>query len=201
MLFLAHHQGNDAMPISAQTASSPRLLLVAAAAAAVFTLGACSALGWGKGASANLQATSVAQPQTAKPVAGQLKFSPVAGGVRVTGTVTGLKPHAPHAFHVHEKGDCSAADGASAGGHFNPTGKPHGGFTTAAHHMGDMPSLMADGSGTAQVDFISQEFTLEGANTIVGKAVIVHRDPDDINSQPSGNAGPRLACGVIAMGG
>ena len=188
------------MPISAQTASSPRLLLVAAAAAAVFTLGACSALGWGKGASANLQATSVAQPQTAKPVAGQLKFSPIAGGVRVTGTVTGLKPHAPHAFHVHEKGDCSKPDFTSAGSHYNPTNQPHGAWDGAKHHVGDMPQLMADASGTAQVSFNSESLKLRGPDSIIGKAVIVHRDRDDVNAQPVGNAGPRLACGVIKAG-
>ncbi|MFV0678794.1 superoxide dismutase family protein [Ottowia sp.] len=175
-------------------------LLAAAGAVAALALTGCSALSWGKTASVQLQATSVPQPNAAQPVAGQLKFSPVAGGVRVTGTVSGLKPNAPQAFHVHEKGDCSAADASSAGGHFNPTGQPHGAFTAHAHHVGDMPSLQANASGVAKVDFISQEFALEGASSIVGKSVIVHRDPDDVNSQPSGNAGPRLACGVIVKG-
>ena len=172
--------------------AAPICLLAAAA------LSACAGFpGMGKSADAPLRATGVAQPNPAQPVAGKLSFAQTTEGVRVKGRVTGLKPNSPHAFHVHEKGDCSAPDAASAGGHFNPTGQPHGAFNAPQHHMGDMPSLNADASGTAQIDFVSREFVLEGPNTIVGKAVIVHRDPDDVNSQPAGNAGPRLACGVI----
>ena len=115
----------------------------------------------------------------------------------MNGTVTGLKPNAPHGFHVHEKGDCSTPDFSSAGGHFNPTNQPHGAHGSGLHHLGDMPQLMADASGTAKVSFNSQTLKLRGVNSIIGKSVIVHRDPDDVNHQPVGNAGPRLACGVI----
>ena len=167
--------------------------------AAGLALTACSALpGAGPAASVQLRATGVAQPNPAQPTAGSLHFSKVSDGVRVRGSISGLRPNAPHAFHVHEKGDCSAADASSAGGHYNPTGMPHGAFNAAQHHVGDMPALSADGSGTAKVDFVSREFVLEGPDTIVGKAVIVHANPDDYASQPSGNAGARIACGVIS---
>ena len=137
------------------------------------------------------------QPNPQSPVAGTLTFSELRGIVSVNGTITGLKPNAAHGFHVHEKGDCSSPDFNSAGGHFNPTGQPHGAHGSGAHHLGDMPPLMADASGTANVSFNSQSLTLRGPDSIIGKAVIVHRDPDDPKAQPVGNAGPRLACGVI----
>ena len=137
------------------------------------------------------------QPNPQSPVEGLIHFSELRGITSVNGTVTGLKPNAPHAFHVHEKGDCSTPDFSSAGGHFNPTNQPHGAHGSGAHHLGDMPQLMADASGTAKVSFNSQTLKLRGVNSIIGKSVIVHRDPDDVNHQPVGNAGPRLACGVI----
>lgn len=153
---------------------------------------------------ASVRLTSAAggtpQPNPQSPVQGSLQFSEVRGIVSVSGTITGLKPNAPHAFHVHEKGDCSKPDFTSAGSHFNPTGQPHGAHGSGKHHLGDMPPLMADASGKATVSFNSESLALRGPNTIIGKAVIVHRDPDDVTAQPVGNAGPRLACGVIVMG-
>ena len=141
----------------------------------------------------------VAQPNPQSPVQGSVSFSQVRDTVSVSGTVTGLKPNARHAFHVHEKGDCSSPDFNSAGGHFNPTGQPHGAHGVGQHHLGDMPELMSDASGTARVAFNSASLKLRGPNSIVGKAVIVHVSPDDVNAQPTGNAGARLACGVIAQ--
>ena len=115
----------------------------------------------------------------------------------MTGSVTGLAPNARHAFHVHEKGDCSSPDFNSAGGHFNPTSQPHGAHGGGKHHVGDMPELMTDANGTANISFNSSSLKLRGPNSIIGKAVIVHAAPDDVNAQPSGNAGARLVCGVI----
>lgn len=183
----------------------PSLLRLAALSAITVGIAACStpdAANPRTVASARLTAaTGVPQPNPQSPVQGSLEFSQVRGVVSVSGTITGLKPNAPHAFHVHEKGDCSAPDFSSAGSHFNPTGQPHGAHGSAHHHLGDMPVLMADASGTARVSFNSESLALTGPNTIIGKAVIVHRDPDDVNAQPVGNAGPRLACGVIKAGG
>jgi Cu-Zn family superoxide dismutase len=114
------------------------------------------------------------------------------------GRVSGLKPNQEHGFHVHEKGDCSSGDGMSAGGHFNPTGKPHG-RPGAEHHAGDLPALKADASGRAVFRFrIPGNILAAGPRDFAGKSVIVHAMPDDYTTQPTGNSGARLACGVIA---
>lgn len=179
-------------------------LRLAALAAAVAGLAACASPDGPNPrtvASARLASSAaVPQPNPQSPVQGTLEFSQVRGVVSVSGVITGLKPNAAHAFHVHEKGDCSAPDFSSAGGHFNPTSQPHGAHDGAHHHLGDMPPLMADANGTVRVSFNSESLTLTGPNSIIGKAVIVHRDPDDVTAQPAGNAGPRLACGVIGRG-
>jgi len=172
------------------------------AACAVAVLAGCAAPQQANlRASAQLAAaTGVPQPSAAAPVQGTIRFTQEGDVVKVSGVITGLKPNAPHAFHVHEKGDCSAPDLSSAGGHFNPTGAPHGAYNGPSHHMGDLPQLMADASGTAQLSFDSTMLKLSGPDAIVGKSLIVHRDPDDVNAQPTGNAGPRLACAVIRAG-
>jgi Cu-Zn family superoxide dismutase len=104
-----------------------------------------------------------------------------------------------HGFHIHEKGDCSSRDGMSAGGHFNPTAKPHGNPGVPDHHTGDMPMLVADASGNASLSMELGGMTIgSGATDIVGRALIVHKDPDDYTTQPTGNSGARVACGVIA---
>ena len=145
------------------------------------------------------RATAVLAPTTGNNAAGTVSFVQAGGKVLVQGEVRGLKPNAPHGFHVHEKGDCSSGDAMSAGGHFNPTGQPHGRHAAATHHAGDLPSLQADSRGVAQFRFESTTISVgSGPSDIAGKALIVHRDPDDFSTQPTGNAGPRLACAVIA---
>lgn len=132
-------------------------------------------------------------------VSGRVVLLPAVQGVRVTGTIGGLRPGGSFGFHVHERGDCSAVDASSAGGHFNPTAAPHGRAGAGAHHLGDTDNLVADGEGVVQLDRILAGLSLGGggANDILGKALVVHADPDDYRSQPAGNAGVRLACGVI----
>ncbi|HYA76917.1 MAG TPA: superoxide dismutase family protein [Burkholderiaceae bacterium] len=113
------------------------------------------------------------------------------GGVHLDAKVSGLTPGV-HGFHIHETGDCSAVDASSAKGHFNPTGRPHG------SHLGDLPDLTADASGTASLSADVPGLTLDDAATsIMGRAFVVHADPDDHVSQPAGNSGKRVACGVI----
>lgn len=143
-------------------------------------------------------ASAVLAATEGNAVDGALRFEALDGGVRATGQVSGLEP-GEHGFHLHETGDCSAADGSSAGGHFNPGAQDHGRLGAAAHHGGDTDNLVADAQGVARVDTRFDGVTLgDGAATdIVGRAVIVHADPDDYRSQPSGNAGARLACAVI----
>ena len=118
--------------------------------------------------------------------------------VRVVVFVQGLKPGQEHGLHIHEKGDCSAPDATSAGGHFNPQGKPHGQPGSAEHHAGDLPALKADKSGRAHIYADVDTITLKaGPNSIIGRAIVVHADPDDYKTQPTGNSGARIACGVI----
>ena len=148
--------------------------------------------------SARPMATASLSPTNGNTARGTVTFTQDGDEVRVRASVSGLKPNAEHGFHVHEKGDCSSGDGMSTGGHFNPAGKPHG-SQASAHHAGDMPSLKADASGNASTSFELKGVSIgTGAADLVGKGVIVHRDPDDYATQPTGNAGPRIACGVIA---
>ena len=132
--------------------------------------------------------------------AGTVTFTQKGDKVAVEARVSGLAPGG-HGFHIHEKGDCSSGDGMSAGGHFNPTGKPHGNPDAPDHHSGDMPMLVADAAGNASLSMDLGAMSLgSGAGDIVGKAVIVHKDADDYTTQPTGNSGARVACGVIGKG-
>jgi superoxide dismutase, Cu-Zn family len=135
-------------------------------------------------------------------VSGTLTLMPMPDGVHVTGDIGGLAPGSSHGFHVHEKGDCSAADASSAGGHFNPSGSAHGKAGTAVHHAGDIDNIVADAAGVAHVDAHVTGVTLGGgaASDVVGRAIVVHAAPDDYQTQPSGNSGARIACGVIVAG-
>ena len=145
------------------------------------------------------RATAVAnlEPTTGNTARGTVTFTQDGDEVRVRATLSGLKPNAEHGFHVHEKGDCSSGDGMSTGGHYNPAGKPHG-PQSAEHHAGDMPSVRSDAYGNASASFELKGVSIGGANAdLVGRGLIVHRDPDDYATQPTGNAGPRIACGVI----
>ena len=155
-------------------------------------LGLC-ALAWGQQTSA----TATLKPTSGNTATGTVTFTQKGDRIAVVADVTGLSP-GPHGFHIHEKGDCSAPDAMSAGGHFNPTGKPHGDPGGADHHAGDMPQLVADANGNAKLSAELSPMTIGGANDIVGKAVVVHKDADDFKTQPTGNSGARVACGVIA---
>jgi len=144
-------------------------------------------------------ATAMLEPTEGNETRGELRFEAANGHVRVTGQVTGLTPGAEHGFHVHETGDCSAPDATSAGGHFNPGDSAHGRAGQGEHHVGDSDNLVANDEGVAEVDRELHGATIGdgAASDIVGKGVIVHADADDYVTQPTGNAGDRLACGVI----
>lgn len=144
--------------------------------------------------------TAVAElkPTAGNKAAGTVTFTQRGDKVVVVAKVSGLPPGS-HGFHIHEKGDCSAPDGTSAGGHFNPLAKPHAHPTVADRHAGDLPMLEADASGNATLTATIDVITIGSAATdIVGRGVIVHKDPDDWKTQPTGNSGARIACGVIA---
>jgi superoxide dismutase, Cu-Zn family len=134
-----------------------------------------------------------------KTVKGTVEFKQTDDGVEVTANLEGLKK-GDHGFHIHEKGDCSAPDAASAGGHFNPSKHKHGAPDAAEHHEGDLGNLTADADGKATKTFTMKGITLdEGETSIVGKGFIVHEKADDMKTQPTGNAGARVACGVITL--
>lgn len=132
-----------------------------------------------------------------KNVAGTLSLKAASEGVMIEGKITGLSAGS-HGFHVHEQGDCSAADFSTAGAHFNPTGQEHGSPTDAKRHAGDMGNLEVSEDGSVTVAMTLHGVTLgEGENSLVGRAIIVHEKADDLKTQPSGDAGGRVACGVI----
>lgn len=128
-------------------------------------------------------------------VSGTVTFTSTEGGVRVQANLTGL-PDGKHGFHIHQFGDCRATDGTSAAGHFNPTEHPHSGPDSMERHMGDLGNIESDGE-TATLDYIDTEIDM---SLILGRGVIIHAAEDDLTSQPTGNAGGRLGCGVIGVG-
>ena len=166
--------------------------ILAAAAAAATVLAACATTPFDTAV-----ATATLEPTKGNATTGTVTFAQRMGKVHVTAEVRGLAPGKEHGFHMHERGDCSSGDGMSAGGHWNPDAQPHG-PQTGPHHAGDMPSLVADASGNAKASFALDGVTVApGAKSVVGKGLIVHKDPDDYKTQPTGNAGARLACAVI----
>ncbi|QIB67670.1 superoxide dismutase family protein [Kineobactrum salinum] len=118
--------------------------------------------------------------------------------MQVTVELEGLEP-GPHGLHVHEVGDCSADDASSAGGHFNPYDTPHGSPDAAEHHVGDMGNIEADEDGRVSSELAFRGLAFSGPASILQKALVIHSDKDDLESQPSGNAGERVGCGVIRI--
>ena len=148
-----------------------------------------------------LRATAALQATKGNKTFGEATFEQAGDKVRVVVFAQGLKPGAAHGFHIHEAGDCSSGDGMSAKGHFNPHGKPHGNPASPDRHAGDLPALQADKGGRAKLDVTVDGISLApGSSSIVGRGLIIHADPDDYKTQPTGNAGARLACGVIKAG-
>ena len=142
------------------------------------------------------KAVAALNPTKDSKVSGDVTFTKVEGGVHVVAHVSGLAAGS-HGFHVHEFGDCSAPDGSAAGGHFNPTGHKHGAPGDADRHAGDLGNVEAGADGTATLDVVDKTLALEGPESILGRGLIVHANADDLKTQPTGNAGGRLACGVI----
>jgi len=137
-------------------------------------------------------------PTKGNSVGGKVRFTDVEGGVRIVADITGLTPNGKHAIHIHEFGDVSAEDGSAAGGHYNPGGHPHGGPESEHRHAGDLGNLTADAAGNAHYELVVKGLGLCcGATPVIGRSVIIHAKEDDLTSQPSGNAGPRIAQGVI----
>lgn len=158
------------------------------------TTGALGMAGSGERAIAELA------PTEGNSAVGTVTFTQQDGAIRVEATVSGLAP-GKHGFHIHENGDCSAPDASSAGGHFAPRDNQHGGRDDQPRHVGDFGNIEAGSDSTAQFSHVDSLIAFSGQNSIIGKAVLVHAGEDDLTSQPSGNSGPRVACGVIRMEG
>jgi superoxide dismutase, Cu-Zn family len=166
---------------------------IIAATAAVALLGACASM-----SPESLRASAQLQPTKGSKTFGEATFEQVGDKVHVVVYVQGLKPGQEHGLHIHEVGDCSSGDGMSAKGHFNPHGKPHANPGTPERHAGDLPALKAAKNGRAKVDVKLDVITVSaGPASVIGRGLIVHADPDDYKTQPTGNAGARIACGVI----
>ncbi len=143
-------------------------------------------------------AVAVLSPTQGNEVHGTVRFTKVATGVRVVADLTGLKP-GEHGFHVHEFGDATSADGMATGGHFNPMHEVHGGPSSEHRNEGDLGNITADASGHATLDYVDSKLAFDGTGSILGRSVVIHADRDDIAAQPSGNAGKRVAVGVIGI--
>ncbi len=164
-----------------------------AAATAIFLMGFVNA-----SAQEPTKAIAVLHPTSGSNVMGTVTFTKKGDVMEIVADVSGLTP-GKHGFHIHEFGDCSSADGKSAGGHFNPTHNPHAGHDVAQRHEGDLGNIEADSSGKAHLELTDNMMTMSGEKSIIGHSVIVHEKADDLKTQPTGDAGGRVACGVIGV--
>ncbi len=144
------------------------------------------------------KAVCVLHPTEGNAVKGVVTFTKTASGVNVVADLEGLTPGS-HGFHIHEFGDCSAPDGTSAGGHYNPAGMDHGGPADMDRHVGDLGNIVAEEDGTAHLELNDTMIKLNGEHSIIGRGIIVHAGEDDLTSQPTGAAGARVAAGVIGI--
>jgi Cu-Zn family superoxide dismutase len=139
-------------------------------------------------------------PTRGSAVSGRVVFTRTDGGINVSAEFEGLAEGA-HGLHIHELGDCSAPDASSAGAHFNPESERHGAPGDEHRHVGDLGNVVADKAGKARLETLDGRMALDGPQGILGRSVIVHTNPDDLRTQPTGNAGGRLACAVIGVAG
>lgn len=161
---------------------------------ALLVLTSCASMATGPAATATLAPTS------GSTASGTVNLQQMGdGSVEVTVNLTGVPPGV-HGFHIHEHGNCGD-NGNAAGGHYNPTGAPHGAPHADPHHAGDFGNVTADAQGNVSTRFTTRSITVaEGPITAVGHAIILHANPDDLTTQPTGNAGARIACGVVVAG-
>lgn len=174
--------------------TSIRFAAIAGAAALAALLSACASTD----RSAPV-AEAIIKPTAGNNISGYIRFYQAGQDtVRVNAQVTGLPPNSERGFHIHENGNCSAPDAMSAGGHYNPTGHQHG-KAGPQSHVGDLPSLMADSTGVATLIYETKNISIGTGqpSDVKGRAVVVHKDKDDFTTQPTGNSGARIGCGVI----
>lgn len=175
-------------------------LVLASAAAFAMSAGAMAAPdSSGIGSVGPFGKTSL-MPKSGTKATGEVVFSRTKDGIEVKTTVANVSP-GKHGLHIHEKGDCSAADASSAGAHFNPTSHQHGAVDPDVYHVGDLGNIdvAANGKGTSTVVIPSSKSrTFANWNDIIGKSVVLHAKQDDLKTQPAGASGDRIACGIIS---
>lgn len=175
-----------------------RVPILAAAALATLSLSACDKAGPKTGAPMANGARAIAMLRTADGAeVGRASATEVGGGLRLTVDVTGM-PAGTHGAHVHTVGKCDAPDFASAGGHWNPTSTKHGSMNPQGPHAGDLPNLVVGTNGRGTIGMVLPGATMAGLLDADGSALVVHANPDDLMTDPSGNSGGRVACGVFA---
>ena len=162
-------------------------------------IAACTTIGVRAAAPAQ-EAVSVIQPASGSNCKGVVHFTQDANRIRVVADIEGLAPNSKHGFHIHEYGDCSAADASSAGSHYDPAGTKHHGMPSeTTSHAGDMGNIEADANGKVHYELTLGGTSIDGSQaSVLGRGVIVHANPDDFG-QPVGNAGARIGCGVIGV--
>lgn len=148
-----------------------------------------------------MTATAGLESISGSKVSGTLKFSQENGKVHIEGTINGLKPNHSHGMHIHQNGACSGKDAKDAGDHFTVAKKPHGSPTDKTKHEGDLGNILANDKGIATVDIFTEDFSLDSKNnrSVLNRSIIVHEKEDDLKTQPSGNSGGRIGCGIIKM--
>ncbi len=146
-----------------------------------------------------VRAVAVIHPTQGNEARGYVEFVKVEGRVRVRAEMEGLEPNQAHGFHVHEWGDCSDRRAERAGGHFDPEDAPHGGPREEERHVGDLGNIQADENGVGRYDRVDAHLSFTGEDSIIGRSVVVHEEKDDLETQPTGDAGARIGCGVIGI--
>jgi len=144
------------------------------------------------------KAVCVVYPTQGNTVTGTITFIKTGNGIKVIADLQGLTK-GKHGIHIHDCGDCSSTDGSSAGGHFNPEHKSHGSPADSTRHVGDLGNIVADSTGKAHLEYIDHLISFEGKHSIIGRSLIIHKNEDDLKTQPTGNAGGKIACGVIGI--
>lgn len=144
-------------------------------------------------------ATATLSPTSNQTAQGTVHLTELSDGAVEVDVNLANVPPGVHGFHIHDKGDCGD-NGNAAGGHFNPAGTQHGAPTAPSHHAGDFGNVTADASGKVKTKFTTRAVTVSpSSSAAVGHAIVLHGNPDDLTTQPSGNAGPRIACGVVTL--
>ena len=144
------------------------------------------------------RAVTTLSPTRGNTASGRATVVITQAGASIIVEMRGLSPGS-HGLHIHEFGDCSAPDASSAGAHFNPTNHPHAGPADERRHVGDFGNIVADKDGNARLEILDARLALDGPTGVLGRSMVVHANPDDLRTQPTGNTGARVACGVIGV--